>query len=319
MHSISEYSSMIEQAISQLRFPGGALEGLYAPVSYGLQEGGKRLRPVLTLMTAEAFGAQPCEALHAALGIEMFHNFTLLHDDVMDNSPTRRGRPSVMAKYGVNSAILSGDTMLTLATQEVMRVPDQALRPVLDCFNRTAIEVYEGQQLDIDFESLDDVTLPEYLEMIRLKTSVLLGGAAEIGALIAGAPEQQAALIYKYAERLGLAVQIMDDLLDVYAGAEFGKPVGGDILNNKKTWLLLTALNSPLAPEVRKALTITDPQQKIQAVTALYDRLDMRRLCTRAIEQYTAEALDALNETTLSQDAKQSFRTLCEKLAVRSK
>lgn len=321
MRTFSDYTSIIEAAIEHLHWPGGRVAPLYYPIEYGLQAGGKRLRPVLTLMAYDAFsGEDISRAVDAAIGIEMFHNFTLLHDDVMDNSEVRRGRPSVMAKYGVNAAILSGDTMLTLATEQVMQVPDAVLRQVLDCFNKTAIEVYEGQQLDIDFEQRDDVTLSEYMEMIRLKTSVLLGCAAKVGALMAQTSPERADAIYRYAEQLGIAFQIMDDMLDVYGdAAAFGKPIGGDIVNDKKTFLYLTALNSPQGAELLKAQGLSDAKEKIAHVRAIYDELNMKEICKAEIEKYTSQALAALNEAALSPEANEAFTDLANKLIDRNK
>lgn len=321
MQTQQQYTSQIEKAVASFTasLPGDRLAGLYDPIRYGMEAGGKRIRPLLTLMACEAFGADPMQAMPCAVGIEMFHNFTLLHDDVMDNSPVRRGRPSVMAKYGVNTAILSGDTMLSLATRLMMQAPDASLVAVLNCFNDTAIEVYEGQQLDIDFEHTMDVTLSQYLEMIRLKTSVLLGCAAKLGALVAGVSGGQADLIYQYAENLGLAFQIKDDLLDVYGDASFGKPIGGDILNKKKTYLLITALESDKREQVLSALNIQDPKQKIEAVTAVYNELGIRKICEKAMQLHTNEALKALDATIMPDEAKGSFRALAEKLLTRSK
>lgn len=320
MQTISAYSAIINEAISALTFPAGSLEGLYSPITYALECGGKRLRPVLCLMACEAFSGSCERAVDVALGVEMFHNFTLLHDDVMDNSLMRRGRPSVMAEYGVNSAILSGDTMLTLATQLTMKVDDKHLRRVMDAFNRTAIEVYEGQQLDVDFEQRDDVTIPEYLEMIRLKTSVLLGYSALAGAIVGGATTADADALYKFAEELGIAFQIKDDLLDVYGSADFGKPIGGDILNNKKTYLLLSALHSDFRQQTLEALQLTEAQQKIAAVTAIYDKAGIRETAQRAIEQHSQLAIRALDSISFSEPgARQAFADLCENLINRSK
>lgn len=319
MHTISEYTAIINGAIKNLTFPSGNLEGLYSPISYALDRGGKRLRPVLCLMACEAFSSTYEPALNAALGVEMFHNFTLLHDDVMDNSPIRRGRPSVMAAYGVNSAILSGDTMLTLATQLTMKVAGSCLREILDAFNRMAIGVYEGQQLDIDFERRNDVTIEEYLEMIRLKTSVLLGYAALSGAVIGGASVNDATALYKYAEELGIAFQIKDDWLDVYGSEEFGKPIGGDIVNNKKTYLLLSALQSGYREELLQALKIEDKTLKIATVTRLYDKADIRQTVADAIEAHSTAAIQALDSINFSKQAREAFSALCEKLISRSK
>lgn len=317
MLTSKEYSDLINRAINSLNLPDGKLAGLYSPISYALASGGKRLRPMLTLMACEAFGHPVEEALPIAVGIEMFHNFTLLHDDVMDNSATRRGRPSVMAKYGVNTAILSGDTMLSLATGLMLKAPASAVPAVMECFNSTAIEVYEGQQLDIDFENRKDVSLSEYLEMIRLKTSVLLGCAAKIGAIVASASEDDADMLYRYAECLGLAFQIQDDMLDVYGNPDFGKPIGGDILNDKKTFLMLSAMDSPKATELRNAMALSDGSSKIKAVTEVYDSLNMRLLCSEAVERYSREAISAIENVNISEESKECFRKLAYSLSER--
>ena len=317
MLTSKEYSDYINGAIKSLNLPGGKPAGLYSPISYALATGGKRLRPMLTLMTCEAFGHPVEEALPMALGIEIFHNFTLLHDDVMDNSDIRRGRASVMAKYGVNTAILSGDTMLSLATGLMLKAPAATMPVVMECFNSTAIEVYEGQQLDIDFENRNDVSLSEYLEMIRLKTSVLLGCAAKIGAIIAGASVNDADLLYRYAECLGLAFQIQDDMLDVYGNPEFGKPIGGDILNDKKTFLMLSAMSSPKAAEMRAAMAQSDKSAKIKAVTEVYDALNMRQLCSEAVERYSLEAISAIEKANIPEENKVCFRKLAYSLSER--
>lgn len=320
MLSLSQYSALVDNAIRSMHLPAGNLNNLYSPISYALEAGGKRLRPMLTLMTCEAFGGNPLNALSAAIGVELFHNFTLLHDDVMDNSPLRRGRASVMAKYGLNTAILSGDTMLSLALRHMMQVPVDKMPAVVQCFNDTAIEVYEGQQLDMDFEKRDDVSLSEYIEMIRLKTSVLLGCAAKIGAIIAGATPQQCTNIYSFAEQLGIAFQIKDDLLDIYGdAATFGKPIGGDILNDKKTYLLLSALESQYKDEIIKAYTECDPQSKISSVTAIYNKAGIPQKSEQAITKYTSDAISALRQIGLDNQAIAAFDELAKSLTSRKK
>lgn len=320
MRLINNYASCVEEAIKALPLPGGALAGLYEPIAYGLDAGGKRLRPVLALLAGTAAGASADMVMPAALAVEMFHNFTLLHDDVMDNSPTRRGKPSVQKQWGVNTAILSGDTLYGLCYNQLLRLPDEVLRPALECFNRTAIQVFEGQQYDMDFEEREDVSLGEYLEMIRLKTSVLLGGAAQLGAIAGGAAPQVQRLWYEYAEALGLAFQIQDDWLDVYGDpATFGKPIGGDILNTKKTFLLLTALDSPRAEAVRRAMQLPPDQSRINAVRDIYNDLGMTGICHQAITAYTDSALKALDAISLSDEYRSTLRSLALNLASRTK
>ncbi|MDE7403170.1 MAG: polyprenyl synthetase family protein [Muribaculaceae bacterium] len=319
---ISDYSPLIEGALHNLHLPGGALAGLYEPIEYAMTAGGKRLRPSLTLMTCEAFGGDMSHAMPAALGLELFHNFTLLHDDVMDCSDIRRGRPTVHVKWDTNTAILSGDTMLTLATQQVAEVPDNLLRPVLATFNDMALRVYEGQRLDMDFESRSDVKLDDYLRMVTDKTGHLIGAAARIGALIGGASEADAAYMAEYGVMLGVAFQIQDDYLDVYGDAStFGKPIGGDINNNKKTYLLLSALATatPEAEALRSALNLPAGDSKVKTVTRLYDRLGVANMCREAIAHYSARAMAALKSTSLPESAREPFRLLVEKLTGRRK
>lgn len=322
MKKFSDYSAHIEKTLRDLTFPGNELAGLYEPVSYSLSAGGKRLRPSLALMAADAFGNAAERAERASVGLEIFHNFTLLHDDVMDQSDMRRGRPSVHAKWDVNTAILSGDTMLTLATRCVSDVDDSILRRVLDTFNEMALRVYEGQRLDMDFEKSDKVGLEDYIRMISDKTGALLGAAAKIGALIGGASDEDAEHMAEYGVMLGLAFQIQDDWLDVFGDSmTFGKPIGGDINNNKKSFLLLTALatDTPDATALKEAMKLPAGDTKIKIVTRLYERLDMTRHCREAIAAYSAKALGALKATSLSDDAREPFRLLVDKLTGRKK
>lgn len=315
---------MVEGAIKETVYPGGNLEGLYGPITYGMAAGGKRVRPVLTLMAAEAFGGEKAseEALNAALGIEMFHNFTLLHDDVMDNSSLRRGRPSVFAKWDANTAILSGDTMLTLATEKVMQVPDGKLRRVLDIFNRMAIDVYEGQRLDMNFEGIAEVSMPEYLEMIRKKTGALLGGAAEIGAIIGGADEKEAAHMRIFGEELGIAFQMEDDWLDTFGDpATFGKPIGGDIRQNKKTFLMISALesNSESVEALKAALLLPDSDTKVKTVTRIYEKIGVRDSLRQEEKKYISNAISAIKKAKMGEAGREAFRALAEKLTGRRK
>nr|MDE6126736.1 polyprenyl synthetase family protein [Muribaculaceae bacterium] len=271
MFSTDIFADMVEQklpTLTEARTPAT----LFAPIAYTLSGGGKRLRPVLLLAAAKAFGLEPAEALDQALGIEVFHNFTLLHDDVMDNADVRRGRPAVHRRWNASAAILSGDAMLTMATQLMTKAPAAMLPEVMELFNTTAMEVYAGQQLDMDFEERQDVTVDEYIEMIRLKTSVLLACACRMGALLAGASEESQTAMYRYGELLGLAFQLQDDLLDTYGDpALFGKEIGGDIINEKKTWLWINAM----AREPQRMRQILDKKLtdylKIREITEVYD------------------------------------------------
>lgn len=322
MKRISEYSSMAEAKIRSLSLPSGNLDNLYAPVTYGMQAGGKRLRPTLVLMAADAFGDCPDKALDAAVGIEMFHNFTLLHDDVMDNSDMRRGRPTVPAKWDANTAILSGDTMYTLAMQLVAMVDNDALRPVLDTFCSQALRVCEGQRLDMDFETCEDVALDDYIAMIKGKTGALLGGAAKIGAIIGGASPEDADLMYEFGMMLGVAFQIEDDYLDTFGNADvFGKPIGGDINNNKKTFLTVKALSaaSTGADALKVAMKMPAGSTKVKTVTRIYESMDMPAICRAEVAAYSSKALAAVKSTSLPDEKRDAFRSLIEKLIGRTK
>lgn len=322
MKRFSEYSAEIEGYIRNMEYPGAELESLYAPIAYGMSAGGKRLRPSLLMMTCDAFGADPQKSVSAAIGIEMFHNFTLLHDDVMDKSDTRRGRPSVHAKWDVNTAILSGDTMLTIASQKMMEVDDSILREVLDIFNSMAIRVYEGQRIDTDFEVRDDVSIDEYIRMISDKTGALIGASAQIGALIGGASKEDALKMKEYGEMLGIAFQIQDDWLDVYGDSTtFGKPIGGDINNNKKTFLLLQGLSSATADSeaLREAMRLPASDTKIKIVTRIYEKMGMTQLCKKAVASYSAKAMSALRSTSLTETEKEPFKALIDKLTGRNR
>lgn len=323
MKNIEDYSLMIENGISQLALPIDKLPGLYEPIYYGLSGGGKRLRPVLTLMVCDAFGEDASKALRPAIGVEMFHNFTLLHDDVMDKSDIRRGKPTVHRQWNESTAILSGDTMLTLATQLIMEVPNDKLRSTLDVFNQMAIDVYEGQQMDIDFETDSNVELDRYITMITGKTSALLGCAAEIGALIAGCNEEDCKNIYKFGVSLGLAFQIQDDYLDLYGDeATFGKPIGGDILNNKKTFLPIAALSmtdSVHYTELKEAMSMQGSRAKIDRIRNLFTAMKVPAICEQAIDNYSADALNALSRTSMSEEGKNALSKVVEKLIGRKK
>lgn len=320
MKQIQDYLNTVNQAIAVIPYPDQPRR-LYEPIAYHMALGGKRVRPVLTLMACDAMGGDTATAIDAALGIEMFHNFTLLHDDVMDNADVRRGKTTVHRRWNANTAILSGDTMLTLATQFIARTGNLA---VMDLFNKTAIEIYEGQQWDMDFEVRNDVTVEEYINMIRLKTSVLLGCALKTGALVAGAGEKDADTLYEAGVNMGLAFQLRDDVLDVWGDPEtFGKEIGGDIMNNKKTYLLISTMQKAKgddADELRHWLN--DPyatrDDKVAGVTALYERLGVRDMAEVAIADYNDRAIAAFNKVTMSDEDKAAFIALSNKLAGRS-
>lgn len=317
MHPTQYYSDLIENAISEIKYPSKP-DGLYAPIRYTLEGGGKRLRPVLLLATAEAFGRDAAAVLPQAVGLEMFHNFTLLHDDVMDNASVRRGRPTVHRRWNQSTAILSGDAMLTMATQFMSDCHHDNLPTVLGLFNKTAMEIYEGQQYDMDFEDRDDVTVDEYLEMIRLKTSVLLACACRMGAMLAGASEESAAAMYRYGELLGLAFQLQDDYLDTYGDAAlFGKEIGGDIINEKKTWLWITAM-SERPDEIKDVLSrkLTD-YLKIQEIKAIYDVIGLADRSHELICRFADEAVAALDAAGLPETGRKFFIDLAAGLSRR--
>ena len=319
MKLFKEYLDTVNQAIAAIPYPKEPRQ-LYEPIAYHMALGGKRVRPVLTLMACEAMGGNMVRALDAALGLELFHNFTLLHDDVMDNADVRRGKPTVHFQWNDNTAILSGDTMLTIATQYIARTANWQ---VMDLFNKTAIEIYEGQQWDMDYEHRIDVSVDEYINMIRLKTSVLLGCALKMGALIADASAEDADKLYAAGVNMGLAFQLRDDMLDVWGNPEtFGKEIGGDIMNNKKTYLLINAIRLAQgddADELRHWLN--DPyatrDNKVAGVTALYERLGVREMIEEAITHYNDLAINAFNQVNISDEDKQAFVQLANKLAGR--
>ena len=296
-------------------------KGLYAPIAYALASGGKRIRPTLALIASEMFGGKEEEVLPAALALEVFHNFTLLHDDVMDRASVRRGRPTVHVQWDDNTAILSGDQMLIEAYKLLSAVPESKMPTVLRWFNEMATGICEGQQYDVDFERRDDVRIEEYMKMIELKTSVLLANALRTGGYIAGANEAQQEALYQYGLHIGLAFQIQDDILDVYGDPKtFGKAIGGDICCNKKTFLLLTALHTADATsqaELNEWLRISDRnEEKIAAVTAIYDRLGVRKAGEQAMGEHTSFALQQLNQLPQNK-ATDQLRELAEKLVTR--
>ena len=302
----------INTAISKIKYPEEP-NGLYEPIKYTLSEGGKRLRPLLTLASCDALGGDIDGAKNQAIGVEIFHNFTLLHDDVMDNADMRRGKATVHRKWNEATAILSGDAMLTLATQFMTKGDGTKIWDVISLFNTTAMEVYQGQQYDMDFEKRLDVTVDEYLEMIRLKTSVLLGCACKLGAIMAGAFDSEQKAFYKYGVKLGLAFQLQDDFLDTYGDPNiFGKKIGGDILNDKKTWLLISALNEDNSGKLKEIIGNNEiaPEEKIAQVKSIYDNLNLGNRCKELMEQYATEAIDALKTVGLSDTDLEFFKKM---------
>ena len=314
----------INAALRDIPYPARP-EGLYEPIEYVLSMGGKRLRPTLVLLAYSLYRDDFEQAIPAAIGLETYHNHTLLHDDLMDHADMRRGQPTVHRKWNENTAVLSGDTMLIMAFQLVMqcRTPRQA--DILQLFARTAREICEGQQYDVNFESRTDVTEAEYIEMIRLKTSVLLACAAKTGALAAGAPDADAEVLYRFAERIGLAFQLQDDYLDVYGDpAVFGKKIGGDILCGKKTFLLINAYQRADAATRAVLLDLLADRQlpaaeKVQAVTDIYNRLGIPQLTLEAINRYYDEAHRLIATLTLPEAQWQPLWLYAQSLLGRNK
>lgn len=292
-------------------------QGLYEPIGYTLAAGGKRVRPQLALLATKLFGGNEEDVLPAALALEVFHNFTLLHDDVMDKAQVRRGRPTVHVRWNANTAILSGDQMMIEAYKLLSQVPENKLATTLRLFNQMATEICEGQQYDVDFESRTDVTIPEYMEMIRLKTSVLLATALRIGAYIAGATDEQQEQIYNFGIHLGLAFQIQDDMLDCYGDqATFGKAIGGDIAENKKTYLWLTAAQKGAIDEL--AMREESMTQRFERILAIYDRLGVKAAAQEAIRLQTNQAINCLDALPQNQYTDQ-LRAMAHKLEERTK
>ncbi len=302
-----EISEEIERRIASVDMPSRPA-GLYEPVRYALACGGKRLRPLLCVQSCVACGGSADDAMNAALALEMFHNFTLVHDDIMDHSDVRRGRPSVAARFGENQAILSGDAMLTLAGRLVTRVPRGVAAHVVDEFNEMALRVYEGQQLDTEFESRKDVTIDEYFEMISLKTGALLASACRIGAIIGGADDATVDALGDYGMELGLAFQLRDDWLDTFGdAATFGKPIGGDIINEKETWMLITARRDSHGALDAILDEDLENDEKIRQVTRLYERLRVGERCDEAAAAHHALALEALSRARLAHPSMREF------------
>ena len=324
MYSFHELADIVQNEIKNLKYPQQP-ELLYAPIVYSLEEGGKRIRPVALLMACNLFRDEIDCAKPAALAVEVFHNFTLLHDDIMDRSDTRRGKPAVHTRWNDNVAILSGDAMMIYAYKLLCGCDRRVLPQLLETFNETAIGVCEGQQYDMDFESRDDVTVDRYLEMIRLKTGVLLAGALTLGAICAEAQPWQAELLYNFGINVGLAFQLQDDLFDTYGDAAvFGKPIGGDILAGKKTFLLTTALKTADAATRGELLARLhdggmSAAEKIETVRGIYDRLGVRKITEKAIADYFRNADRILNSLEVGIERIVPLQELGETLLNRKK
>ena len=323
MLSIHQYQ---EQFLLYLENQKTAKEprNLYQPIDYILQLGGKRMRPVLTLMTSEIFGSDYTKALPAAMAVEVFHNFSLVHDDIMDDAPLRRGKITVHEKWNINTGILSGDAMLILAYQYFEKYQPKTFRKLAKLFSKTALEVCEGQQYDIDFETRDDVTITEYLKMIECKTAVLVAAAMKMGAIIAQTAKGNANLIYDFGINLGLAFQLQDDYLDAFGNPEtFGKQVGGDIIENKKTYLYLKAMEFSSLEDKEKlkllfSVKAEDNINKINSVTAIFNSSGASKATQKAIEDFTLKAFETLDKIDISQDKKDMLRAFGENLMSRN-
>lgn len=323
MYTSKQILDMVNTHIDHLPYDRKP-ESLYEPIRYVLSIGGKRMRPVLMLMGYNLFKEDPESILPTACGLETYHNYTLLHDDLMDNADLRRGNPTVHRKWNANTAILSGDSMLVLAFQRIAQCRPEKLCQVLDLFTETALEIGEGQQYDMDFEHRKDVREEEYIEMIRLKTSVLLACALKMGAMLANADAQDADRLYRFGELIGLAFQLQDDYLDVYGNTEvFGKAIGGDIVSNKKTFMLINALNRAQGTqqkELEKWLECTtfDAAEKVKAVTDIYNDLKIGKMAKDKMAGYYEEALAVLKEVGVDEQRKKELLAYAGQLMQRN-
>jgi len=317
MQKLAEYQSILEERISKISFPEQP-NNLYEPLSYFMTLGGKRTRPVLSMLGCNLFGVPGLKAVNAAMTVELFHNFTLIHDDIMDAAPLRRGKETVHQKWNENVGILSGDALFVIAYQHLAKHDTDVLPRLLEIFSKTALEVCEGQQMDMDFETRKDVSIEEYLEMIRLKTSVLLGAALEMGATVAKADDRNAKLIYDFGMYVGLAFQIKDDILDLYADPEkFGKQVGGDVMANKKTYLQIKAyeLASTSQKEELKALeSEKDLNKKVAEVKAIFNSIGVKELAENKMQEYYTQAKKAMELIKVEEDHKQDLLGLAKYL-----
>ena len=322
MFTASQLLDKINNHISEIQFTRTP-KGLYEPIEYILSLGGKRIRPVLMLMGYNLYREDVASIYDPATAIEVYHNHTLLHDDLMDRSDVRRGKPTVHKVWNDNTAVLSGDAMLILAFRYMTGCPPEHLKEVMDLFSLTTLEICEGQQLDMEFESRCDVTEDEYIEMIRLKTAVLLAGSLKIGAILAGATAEDAENLYNFGMHIGVAFQLQDDLLDVYGDPEeFGTKIGGDILCNKKTYMLIKALNradEKQHAELNRWLNAEafQPSEKIEAVTEIYNQLNIRNICESKMREYYTFAMESLAAVAVAEDRKKELKNLVKLLMYR--
>jgi geranylgeranyl diphosphate synthase type II len=323
MRTISEYQDLISRHFESIKYQKEP-NNLYEPIRYILSLGGKRLRPVLTLMATEVFDEDCQKALAAATAVEVFHNFSLIHDDIMDDAPLRRGNETVHEKWNINTGILSGDAMLILAYQYFEAYEPKIFQELAKLFSKTALEVCEGQQYDVDFETRDDVTIPEYLKMIEYKTAVLVAAAMKMGAIVAETTEENKNLIYDFGLNLGLAFQLQDDYLDAFGNPEtFGKQVGGDIIENKKTYLYLKAMEFASVNEKEQLLHLfsfqsSDNTDKINSVKGIFNQTGASAATQKAIEDYTFKALETLEKMNIGNDKKAILKAFAENLMSRN-
>ncbi len=324
IYPITELEAIIAKEFDEIAL-NKEPENLYNPIKYILSLGGKRIRPLFTLLAANLFGGDIKKAIKPAVAIEVFHNFSLLHDDLMDKSEMRRGKPTIHKKWNSNIAILSGDAMLIESYKFLAQVPKSILPEILDLFSSMALDVCKGQQLDMDYENKKHVTEAQYIEMIRLKTAVLIASALKIGAISSGAESTDAELLYDFGINIGLAFQLKDDILDVYGDPKtFGKKVGGDIVNNKKTFLLIKAqktANKTQKIELDKWISISDfnAKEKISAVKKIYDQLNLKSISENLVEKYYLAALDCLSAINVADERKKELLVLAENLTYREK
>ena len=324
MYNQETLKDLVEKALVNLSYDTEA-QKLIDPIKYILSIGGKRLRPVLALMTCNLFDDKIDEAVVPAVGIEVFHNFTLVHDDIMDQAPVRRNFPTVHSKWNINQAVLSGDVVAFIANDCFLQTPPRFMSDVFRVFNKAAVEVCIGQQLDIDFEKTSVISDEEYIRMIELKTSVLLAASAKIGAIIGGADERDSDLLYEFGRNLGLAFQIQDDLLDIYGDVKiFGKIHGGDIISNKKTLLLVKALEAASGEQLSKlheqfSLKEFDPETKVKMVADLYDQLKVRSVTEEIAGNYIKTAIDLLEKVGAVKERKEELNRMVSSLIGRDR
>ncbi|MGQ0829292.1 MAG: polyprenyl synthetase family protein [Bacteroidota bacterium] len=324
MNKVSTYQQQIEQALKGKSY-GSTPKELYQPIEYIMTLGGKRMRPVLVFMACDFFDGDTNKALHPAIAIELFHNFTLVHDDIMDKAPLRRNQPTVHEKWNDNIAILSGDAMMVCAYKELCKADVELLPELLEIFSDTAVKVCEGQQLDMNYEKLSKVSIPQYIKMIELKTAVLLAGSLKIGAVIGRARDEDAQHLYNFGKHIGIAFQLQDDILDVYADAEkFGKQKGGDIIANKKTYLLLKAIemaegNRYVKEELHQWINAPqfNPKEKIEAVTHIYNFLNVKEQARKEMKKHYELALTFLKDIPVDEKKKQELITFADSLMIR--